>query len=152
MRLVNNFSAFFENKINDICAHIDNNDNEVRHLPDISYSELDKFKEVTLTDMKNILSKSKKNTLWKRSFSNKWHKKKQYDFDKLTVVFHKITNLSLGSGTFPKTKKEASVRPTLKSGEDQQNVESYRPISNLSFLGKVTEAAAKKQLTSTWRN
>ena len=50
------------------------------------------------------------------------------------------------NGSFPKTEKEASVKPTLKSGKDQQNVESYRPISNLSFLGKTIEAAAKKQL------
>ena len=28
-RLANNFSEFFENKINDICAHIDNNDEEI---------------------------------------------------------------------------------------------------------------------------
>ena len=40
------------------------------------------------------------------------------------------------------------MRPTLKSGKDQQNMESYRPISNLSFLGKTTEVAAKKQLTA----
>ena len=40
------------------------------------------------------------------------------------------------------------MRPTLKSGKDQQNVESYRPISNLSFLRKTIEAAAKKQLTA----
>ena len=38
------------------------------------------------------------------------------------------------------------MKPTLKSGKDQQNVESYRPISNLSFLGKTIETAAKKQL------
>ena len=56
--------------------------------------------------------------------------------------------MSLENGTFPKTEKEASVKPTLKSGKDKQNVESYRPISNLSFLGKTIEAAAKKQLTA----
>ena len=50
------------------------------------------------------------------------------------------------NGSFPKTEKEASVKPTLKSGKNQQNVESYRPISNLSFLGKTIETAAKKQL------
>ena len=74
--------------------------------------------------------------------------KEQRNIDRLTGVFHKITNLSLENGTFPKTEKEDSVRPTLKSGKDQQNVESYRPISNLSFLGKTIEAAAKKQLTA----
>ena len=70
--------------------------------------------------------------------------KEQCNIDKLTGVFHKITNLSLENGTFSKTEKEASVRPTLKSGKGQQNVEPCRPISNLSFLGKTIEAAAKK--------
>ena len=35
---------------------------------------------------------------------------------------------------FQKLKNKTSVRSTLKSGKDQQNVESYRPISNTSFL------------------
>ena len=56
-RLPNNFSAFFENKINDICAHLDE---VIHHLPDIPYCKLDKFREVTLTDIKHILSKTKK--------------------------------------------------------------------------------------------
>ena len=74
--------------------------------------------------------------------------KEQHSIDRQTGVFLKITKLSLENGTFPKTEEEASVRPTLKSGKDQLNVESYRPISNLSLLGKTIEAAAKKQLTA----
>ena len=58
--------------------------------------------------------------------------KEQRNIDRLTGVFHKITNLSLENGSFPKTEKEASVKPTLKSGKDQQNVESYRLISNFN--------------------
>ena len=134
-RLTNNFSAFFENKINDICAQIANNDEEISNLPDSPYCKLDKFKEVTLTDMKDILSKKTKN---KKKTTTTTHCerdpfaisdiKEQRNIDRLTGVFHKITNLSLVNGTFPKTEKEASVRPTLKSGKDQQNIESYRPV------------------------
>ena len=58
-RLANNFSAFFENKITDICAHIESNDEAISHLPDIPYCKFDKFK-VTLSDTKDILSKAKK--------------------------------------------------------------------------------------------
>ena len=54
-RLANNFSAFFENKITDICAHIESNDEAINHLPDIPYCKFDKFKEVTLSDTKDIL-------------------------------------------------------------------------------------------------
>ena len=35
----------------------------------------------------------------------------------------------------------------MNSGQDQQTVESYRPLSNLSFLGKIIGVLAKKQLT-----
>ena len=61
----NNFSVFFENKINDICAHIGNNDEAISHLPDIPYCKFDKFKEVTLSDIKDILSKAKKKQIVK---------------------------------------------------------------------------------------
>ena len=54
-RLANNFSAFFENKISDICAQlhiaIENNDEAISHLPDIPYCKFDKFKVTTLSDI-----------------------------------------------------------------------------------------------------
>ena len=146
-RLVNNFSAFFENKITDISAHIESNNEAVSHLPDILYCKFDKFKEVTLPDTKDFVSKAKKSHCERDPFPI-GDIKEQRNIDRLTGVIHKITNLSLENGSFPKTEKEASVKPTLKSGKDQQNVESYRPISNLSFLGKTIETAAKKQLYS----
>ena len=59
-RLANNFLAFFENKITDTCAHIESNDEATSHLSDIPYCKFDKFKEVTLSDTKDILSKAQK--------------------------------------------------------------------------------------------
>ena len=35
--------------------------------------------------------------------------KEQRNIDRLTGVFHRITNLSLENGSFPKTEKETSV-------------------------------------------
>ena len=134
-RLANNFSAFYENKITDICAHIESNNEAISHLPDIPYCKFDKFKELTLSDTKDILSKAKISHCERDPFPI-GDIKEQRNIVRLTGVFHKITNLSLENGSFPKTEKEASVKPTLKSGKDQQKVESYRPISNLSFLGK----------------
>ena len=64
-RLANNFSAFFENKITDISAHIESNNEAISHLPDIPYCKFDKFKEVTLPDTKDIPSKAKKNHIAK---------------------------------------------------------------------------------------
>ena len=114
-------------------------------MPDIPYCKFDKFKEVTLPDTKDIVSIAKKSHCERDPFPI-GDIKEQRNIDRLTGVIHRITNLSLENGSFLKTEKEASVKPTLKSGKDQQNVESYRPISNVSFLGKTIEMAAKKQL------
>ena len=70
-RLANDFSAFFENKITDICAHIESNNEAISHLPDIPYCKFDKFKEVTLSDTKDILSKAKKSRCERDPFSNR---------------------------------------------------------------------------------
>ena len=67
--------------------------------------------------------------------------------EQLTLAFHGTTDLSLEKGLFPKTEKEESVKPTLKSCQDHRIVESCSPISNLSFLGKVIETAAEKKFT-----
>ena len=104
-------------------------------MPDIPYCKFDKFKEVTLLDTKDIVSKAKKSHCERDPFPI-GDIKEQRNIDRLTGVIHRITNLSLGNGSFPKTEKEASMKPTLKSGKDQQNVESYRPISKLILLGK----------------
>ena len=47
MSLANKFPAFFNNKTNDICAHIGNNENEIRHFPDIPFCKINEFEEVT---------------------------------------------------------------------------------------------------------
>ena len=100
---------------------------------------------MTLSDTKDIISKAKKSHCERDPFPI-GDIKEQRNIDRLTGVFHKITNLSLENGSFPKTEKEASVKLILKRGKDQQNVKSYRLISNLSFLGKTIETAAKKEL------
>ncbi len=59
----------------------------------------------------------------------------------------RIVNLSLSSGTFPEHCKHARIVPLLKkSGADTDELSNYRPISNLSFIGKVIERVAVNQL------
>ena len=101
-RLANNFQHSLKTKsMIYLCAHLDNNDEVTNHLPDIPYCKLDKFKEVTLTDIKDILSKAKKTHCERDPFSIS-DIKNQRNIVRLTGVFHKIT-LSLENGTFPKT-------------------------------------------------
>ena len=58
----------------------------------------------------------------------------------LVPVITKIINLSLSSGNFPMVFKHSLVTPLLKKTNlDKENPSNYRPISNLSFLSKLTE-------------
>ena len=50
-------------------------------------------------------------------------------------------------GEFPSTLKEAVIRPGLKKPNlDSDDFKSYRPISNLTFISKIIEKCAHKQL------
>src|SRR6218665_494380 len=58
----------------------------------------------------------------------------------LVPVITKIINLSLSSGNFQMVFKHSLVTPLLKKANlDKENPSNYRPISNLSFLSKLTE-------------
>ena len=62
-------------------------------------------------------------------------------------IITKIINLSLQSGEMPSTLKHALVKPLLKKAGMKQEKKNYRPVSNLSFLGKLIEGAVIKQYT-----
>src|SRR6218665_28745 len=58
----------------------------------------------------------------------------------LVPVITKIINLSLSSGNFPMVFEHSLVPPLLKKANlDKENPPNYPPISNLSFLSKLTE-------------
>ncbi len=65
----------------------------------------------------------------------------------LLPVITKIVNLSLSTGSFPSSFKHSLVTPLLKKPSlDKDNLNNYRPISNLSFLSKLTERVVKSRL------
>ena len=58
-----------------------------------------------------------------------------------------LINLCFSSGCFPSACKHAIVMPLLKKSTlDRNNLKNYRPVSNLSFVSKVIERIAAKQL------
>ena len=70
------------------------------------------------------------------------------NIDILVPLISRIVNLSLVTGQFPQDWKTAIVRPLLKKIGLELIVNNYRPVSNLSFLSKVTEKAALLQFDS----
>jgi len=58
-----------------------------------------------------------------------------------------LLNKSLTTGYFPSQFKKAVVRPLLKKRElDVSQMKNYRPVSNLSFLSKLSEKVAQRRL------
>ena len=63
----------------------------------------------------------------------------------LTPIITKMINLSLQTGEFPTEWKLAFVKPLLKKPGLATTLKNYRPISNLSFISKITEWAVISQ-------
>ena len=72
----------------------------------------------------------------------------KYCLHTLFVPITKIMNLSLSSGVFPSHFKHGHVIPLSKKPSlPANNLNSYRPISNLSFISKVLEKVVFSRLT-----
>ena len=56
-------------------------------------------------------------------------------------------NLSLSCGNFPDIWKEGLVRPKLKKVNMDLIKKNYRPVSNLTFLSKITDKASALQIS-----
>ena len=66
----------------------------------------------------------------------------------LAPVISRIVNLSLSAGTVPPSFQQSVVSPLLKKPNlDKNSLSNYRPISNLSFLSKLTERVVKNRLS-----
>ena len=58
-----------------------------------------------------------------------------------------LLNLSFTQATFPSKFKMSLIKPLLKNATmDSNMLKSYRPVSNLTFISKLIETAAKSQL------
>ena len=69
--------------------------------------------------------------------------------DELFPVITVIINSSLQSGHFPEVWEKAIVTPLLKKcGSDSSNFKNLRPVSNLSYISKLTESAVADQIQS----
>ena len=64
-----------------------------------------------------------------------------------------IVNASLRTGSFPTAFKTAIVRPVLKKNNlDSNDLENYRPVSNLPFISKLLEKTVLQQLNNHLSN
>ena len=60
--------------------------------------------------------------------------------DVLLPFITNLINLSIETGHVPSAFKTAAVTPLLKKKDaDKNDLKSYRPVSNLSFISKILE-------------
>ena len=65
----------------------------------------------------------------------------------LAPTITSIINKSLQSGTMPGMLKGAMVQPLLKKPQlDTEDLNNYRPVSNLTYISKVIERVVATQL------
>ena len=105
---------------------------------------LNQFSEISLVDLE-LLIKSLPNKSSSLDSIPMWLFK--HCLPELLPVVHYIVNESLRSGQFPSALKTASIRPGLKKPTlDVDDLKSYRPISNLTYLSKILEKVVHHQL------
>ena len=61
-------------------------------------------------------------------------------------IYLNVINLSISQSCFPSCEKTALVKPIYKGKGDVNELNSYRPISNLSYLSKLIEKTISEQL------
>ena len=59
-----------------------------------------------------------------------------------------VVNASVVSCKFPSSEKNAIILPSLKRLLDYQKLESYRPVSNLTYLSKLIESFMLDQIVA----
>ena len=145
LQLANDFGNFFIVKIETIRRNIDSITTEslleMDHSPDCEI-KFSSFKPLTEAEVRKLVMKSKPTTCDLDPIPSSLLKE---CIDIVLPVLTKMVNLSLQSGTVPESWKLALVIPLIKKLGLQLIYPNYRPVSNLPFIGKLTERAVIDQ-------
>ena len=146
--LPDTFSTFFHNKIKEIRDNIDTlSDDYINPFyADKLYelSTFSNFRTVTESEVRKVIFESKSKTCTLDPIPTYLIKS---CIEELLPTLTTIINKSLSSATFPKNYKHALISPLLKKPSLDHNIlKNYRPVSNLTFLSKITEKIVLLQL------
>ena len=149
--LSNKFAKFFVSKIRKIRDGLESNVREVgltSNLPGDTFpstcTPMTNFHSITEEAVMRVISKSS-NASCLLDPQPTWLLKEhiRHHLPALTA----IVNASLTSGVFPKAAHHAVVTPLLKKPAlDEDNLQNYRPVSNLMHSAKIIEKCAAAQL------
>ena len=146
--MTNDFVNYFEDKIEKICySFYDQAEIEVPRLNNPrQIDKLSHFNTLSFNEFKKITTKIKNTYCENDPFpiSDITNAK---NFDQLQGIYLDTVNMSLTQAIFPESEKLASIKPIYKGKGDIECLNSYRPISNLSYLSKIIERTVYEQ---TW--
>ena len=144
--LANKFKTFFISKIERIILSFSPAQQEIASLiPDFPLIEFENFIPISTERVSTCIANMNKTHCLNDPIDIKL-----INFEvaggHLSEVFCKIINKSFESGCFPSSEKFSYVRPLLKANKDPDDISSYRPLYNTSFLSKLLEYSALDQL------
>ena len=145
--LANTFLDFFKDKIDRI---------RTKFTPSISPDQFEfpttpppkllNFIPATLTEVHDLIFSSANKQCKLDSLPTRILKQ---CFPELGPIITNIINLSLAEGIFPSSFKLAHVTPLLKKPSlPPDDLNNYRPISNLNFLSKILEKVVSQRVQS----
>ena len=146
--VANNLRGFFEKKVKSIYSEIETKKlqkNTTIPVKDYSDAEFTDFNIINEEELLKVVHEMSGKSC-QLDIIPMWLFKNCIQELKNIVLY--IVNESLSTGQFPEDLKSALIIPGLKkSNLDPDELKSYRPISNLTFLSKIIEKCVHKQLT-----
>ena len=147
VRLANDFGNFFAQKIEDINASLANSStSSVPSLPATDITCLKErftgFKTLSQEQVRLLISKAAGKSCQLDPIPNPIVLKL---LDVLLPVITKLINLSFDTSRFAEAWKEALVLPSLKKPGLDSAFKIFRPVSNLSYISKLSERAGVEQ-------
>ncbi|KAK2193543.1 hypothetical protein NP493_10g04026 [Ridgeia piscesae] len=113
-------------------------------MPRVVSTHFDVFEPASLSDVKKLALASATKSCELNPLPTSLVK---HHIDTLSPLLARIINASLSSTIFPAPMKHAVVVPVLKKGgSDASVLTNYRPISNITFVAKMTVRFIAQQL------
>ena len=141
LQLANEFSKYFLLKVKRISDMFESfPPSKSQLIPDFPVLPLMNFAEINKQEILCIVRTVNKTNCANDPFNIRKISSEKIS-DPITTIFTDIVISSFSAGVFPDSEKYAVVRPLLKAGNDRDELSSYRPLYNTSFLFKVLETA-----------
>ena len=145
---VENFNVYFQEKIKAIRNNFDHVESDDQ-TPSYCGEKLAEFSPTTIEELEEIIKASEIKSSSIDPLPANIFKE---NLEVLLPVLVDIVNASLSSGSIDGAKL-AHITPLIKGqGLDSDNLKNYRPISNLSFVGKLIERVVLRRLNEHLEN